>query len=152
MLLFTLATSIVAGTLRTSIQLVQPRSSTCKLLSNKVNNTELLVQDHNTARRKLFTAALSSTSDESTCISRTNSVCAHPSTVSGPSEITSNSSTDSDLVCVHPHPLATVSEPSFNAYAALQESLSHKRRERCSPFVSPQVSMCKKAAAGSDIF
>ena len=49
----------------TSIQLVQPRPSTCKLLSNKVNNTELLVQDHSTSRQKLFTAALSSTSDES---------------------------------------------------------------------------------------
>ena len=88
----------------TSIQLVQPRPSTCKLLSNKVNNTELLVQDHSTARRKLFTAALSSTSDESTCISRTNSVCGRPSTVSGPSEITSNSITDSDLVCVRVPP------------------------------------------------
>ena len=115
----------------TSIQLVQPRPSTCKPMSNEESNTNLLVLDHSTARRKLF---ISSTSEESTSISRSSDFIVR----SGPSESTCNFSTDSDLVCARPHPIATVSEPSFNAYSALHESLSRKRQERCSPFSSPQ--------------
>ena len=100
----------------TSIQLVQPRPTICKLQNQESHSTVgLSVPDHFAAQ-----------------VSEAN----HTSTLA---ESSSYSSTEPDYdVSARLHLVASVSPEPSDMHAVLHASLDRKRKERSSPFGSPQ--------------